>query len=494
MRTLAAQADDLLRALDDASVRLLDQVKSSDERSLIEFERALDALLVDYRTLLTEIAPPDPKTAIRGEYEPFLRSMVAFATIVGLIAPRIGASVGIEWGQHVFSDSDFKHMGFDKLGVDLPHDAVLRILPDQAADLRNAVAETSRWATIANNRAKARITKTLEDLAVELNCPDALHASLGMELEDANWVKKELNIDDATLESMTENREIISVPSWSGKRMYPTFQIHRAAIIKTVVLVCRNAADSFKDWPLAIWMAKNHDAPVAFFEEKLGQIGLWKPLWTAPVSGQFRGIKIPFLPSVVIAGPLFRVSRNSNSPFYFSSASTTKPDDGGRFDPHDTTHMGALYTAERPFGAWSETLDRQPVVSLRELVMRTMWTLTPKKPFDVAGLATHSVALASTMKRSDTQLLATDILNSGCAGLNVGLRSRQSELGVVVFGNAGPNLPATAGIGLWSATPGLGIEDPELWKYIEERERMDDTFPVVLRRFPTEMRFGKPAA
>ena len=60
-------------------------------------------------------------------------------------------------------------------------------------------------------------------------------------------------------------------------------------------------------------------------------------------------------------------------------------------------------------------------------------------------------------------------------------------MGAVLFGRAGATLPSAAGIGLWNAEPTHGIEDHGLWQYITQREENSSAFPVVLRRFPTEL-------
>ena len=485
MLTLAAQADNLLRALDESTKAISVQLDGGDERSLENLERALDRLLVGYRQMILDIKP-SPGSAVDLNYEPFIRCVVSFATIVQLVGPKVGESVGIDWGLHVFSDQDFELIGFDQIKTRLPEAAIRRILPDQVSDLKSAVTQVARKPMIRPDLLKARIFDQLDSICAALMCPPAMHESLDMTLLTAQDAMKQLRILDPTeLATLIEERKIISVPTWTGERQFPSYQFGRTGIVESVRDVCENAAESFKDWPLAIWMARNWQRPENYFATTLGNIGLWKPSWNQPLTGEFSGLQNP--DKVDIVGPVYRVARNVLSPFYFSGASVSNPQEGGRFDLDKDEAKGSLYTALAVIGAWAETFEREPVLTLRDVLVRRVWTLTPKRPITVADLEPLSAKLAATNNRADTQDVAITLEAAGEVGIRVSLRSRGGEIGVVFFGPFGPNLPSSAEMGIWSSSPGDGIESDDLWTYIVDREKYHADFPVVLRRFPTEM-------
>lgn len=481
MRSLAQQADALLGVLDEATAVLHTHLLAPSVLTLASLEIALDGVLVEYRQFLEEL-----KTAgspIEDHHEPFLRAMVAYSTIVQLLSPQIGSGAGFAWGRHTFSDDDFAFIGFDHLPPDLPLAAVQRILPDQVADLKSALGAVGASAGYLQGRMRDRISDAFAQICGELDCVETNWESLDMDLKDDAWVMRELAIDAKQLATMVADRTIISVPTWSGGRRFPSYQIELGVIVHAVEYVCENTPPTFRDWPLAIWMARNLAATDEYFEEKLGSLGLWMPLWSGPATTQFKGIKK--LKATTPLSPLFRVCRRSLSPFYFSSVDAARPAAGGRFDLAVSTGLGSLYTAETPFGAWSETLDRRPVVTLRELLSMRLWSLRALDQPDVADLT--KVPGTNTNRRPDTQALAEAVRVDGWLGLRVPLRSRPTEIGVVMFGKTGPNLPATAGIGLWEALPTEGIEAASLWEYMETRQDLENDFPIVLRRFPSEM-------
>lgn len=489
MRALADQADGLLRALRAATAALHDHLSMLTDATLADLEVQLDSLLREYGLLLREMEPTKSGSPVDKRYESFLRAMVTFATLIELIAPQLGEPTGRPWGSHVFADSHFRYIQFDKLPGQLPPDAVRLIFPDQCSDLKSAVETLERISLL--KRPKAFIFAHLDQIALILGYDARSPHTLGINLMTAEWVRDQCGHSDTRpVKRMTRQRRIISVPTWTGERMYPEFQFERGKLLDSVQLVCREAHSSLTDWPLAVWMAMHKHQKVPYFEQRLGEIGLWMPSRLDGPSHQFQDLAraaatdAPF----PLSGPLYRVSRSENSPFYFSSADAADPHAGGRFDLAGKSGHGSLYTGETPVGAWSEVFDRLPVLTLHDLFERRLWELRPQGPLEVWNLEHHRPQLFSTRRRADTQEVAAMAFNQRRQGLRVRLRSVGGEMGAVLFGRAGATLPSAAGIGLWNAEPTHGIEDHGLWQYITQREENNSAFPVVLRRFPTELK------
>lgn len=489
MRDLAEQSDGLLGALQESTSALREHTRSGTDLTLAQLEEKLDSLLQEYGVLLREIEPAKPGQDVDHAYEPFLRAMVAFATLIELLAPRLGGISGKAWGQHVFADSHFRYISFEKFPTGLPEEALPLIFPDQCSDLKSAVDEIARLGRVT--LLKSFIFRDLDEIGITLACPQRQPHTLGIELMDAEWARQQLGCRDRDeIEEMAAERQIISVPTWTGELMYPKFQFQGSRLTDSVTMVCADAHPSFCGWPLAIWLATHQNEDLTYLSSKLGRIGLWMPNRTAPPTHEFRELEraaASKTPSFPLSGPAYRVCRIDNSPFYFSSADARDPHAGGRFDLDSASGMGSLYAGDSPLGAWAEVFGRLPVLTLHDLFGRRLWELYPRSSLDILDITDYTATIFSTVNRANTQEVAAMALKHGNKGLRVLLRASGKSMGVVLFGRAGAKLPSAAGIGLWDANPLRGIEDPGLWKYISNREHLFPEFPVVFRRFPTEV-------
>jgi hypothetical protein len=490
---IAAHADNLLRALERATSALADQLDAPTPESTDHLEDELQRLTEDYLSLFEEVAPtptpPTPRPKVDDRYEPFLRAMAAFATIVEVVGPRVGVPVGLTWGQHVFSASHFELFEFDRLPSKLPDEAVAFLYPHQAADFIIAVDQIH--ALSRTGRMKAQILGALERVRSALDAGE-VDTSLDMEVEDASDLAVRLGVGLSDVSQMDRDRQVVSVTTWNGERKYPLFQTDDQGLLPNVQAVLSHADTRLRDWPLAIFLARNIDQEPAFFEQLLKRRLLWKPDWTTR-TGEFSGVAKTIrngqAPSTAVGGPLWRVAQARKTPFWFSTVDTNGSAAGGRYDLDASAGhgRGSLYMGETALDAWSETLDRHPTITLRDLLDRKLWTLSPRDDLDVIDLTSYGADLPASHFRRETQGLAEAANSSQASGMRVTLRSN-TGVGVVLFGTRGATLPSPAGIGLWSAEPVAGMEDGSLWEYIKARHQQHPDFPVVLRRFPTETR------
>ncbi len=492
MRPLPAQAQALSARVQAAVAALAEQLEAGDAPSLVVLEQRMQDLLKEYRALLAETGLGDrtgPPTGVaKDDYNAFVRSVVALASMTALVAGKVGGSAGIAWGHHLFGEHDLGPVRHDALELALPERAVKRILVDQAGDLLGAFTELAELLPGRPHGRISAVERSLERICRALDCRGSVRRSLGFTLWDAASFASELGINEDEAVRRAEAREVVAVKSWTGQWQFPDYQTVRGALRDEVALVCADADPGFKGWPLAIWLGGNLGQTPAYYEQLLGGRGLWRPHWGDAATGAFNGIIRP-----AQAPPpteLWRNIKRGYGPFFFSSAKPSAPGapapPAGRFDLPAHTDRGSLYTAATPAGACAEVLDREPVVTLRHLLHRVLWRLAPNEQLKLADLSSAAALLAATTNRNDTQELA-ERLSATWQGMQVPLRTGGSDPGAVLFGPVGAVLPAAAGLGLWSAEPEPLIQSDHVWDYLDQREALTDGFPIVLRRFPEEI-------
>lgn len=345
-------------------------------------------------------------------------------------------------------------------------------------------------------------------------------------------VRQSFGLFDFELEFLVDRRMILSVPSWDGEELFPPIQFltptNKKApnqpgywfLRRDVVNVLQNTPRQFGGWKALSWFAHNglslapgQPGPGAgsfahrieedhsvLWEAKLAEIGLWVPHWISPPEGR----SDEFEPSACAEVPktLFRVTprRKQNgrgshveNPFWFTAAPVPNPElisqfpqnvaarrielqnPSGRFDPlHRTGEIGigAVYFAEDAVGCWTEMLDREPAVFLDDVLARKHWQVEVSKVNGaIADLTTLPVYLSTNQYRSETQSLATRLVERAvasvpgsaepatrCVGLRYNLRSRGASTGVVLFDTFTPVTGASPPQG----PPPISTTDPRV--------------------------------
>jgi hypothetical protein len=496
MRTLAEQAAAVASPTKAAFQKLAAYLEVAHDPILLEaVESALDDWAIAYRDLWDEVAPHGVWDASvnRDDYEPTLRNMAACVTLFQLLGQSVTSSCGFPWGLHVVSVDATRMIAFDPLPDDLPAEAIKRMLPDFASDVLFAFDNMTDVLPAYHVQLMKDVSRALRALCDACKC-DVDHAvrlgdGWGFELESAGYAANELGLTELEVEQLATDRRVVAVPLWNGKMAYPTFQFGAAgALLPEVQHVLEHAHDRLRGWPLALWLSycvKDGKA-LGWYELELGHRGLWKPHWNLPGVGEFDDIAAD-RQTVAVNQPLYRITRRELGPFYFSSVRSigghVSPP-AGRFDLDEAlTGKGALYTAFTGVGACHEVLDREPVLTLREVLARTLWTIQPRSSLEVADLTDVSGRLANSTNRVDTQSMSLRMSDKH-VGMKVGLRTSTAEAGVVFFGKRGPHLPAAAGLGVWSVSRRQLVTTDELWTYVSDRERDHESFPVIFRRLP----------
>lgn len=500
MVDLASRANSLLEQLNWAVTALEKALVTPSEDCLGKLETNVDQLRCEWTSLLDDIAPFDRNKmrrvlgASKADCNAFIRSVVAFASLIQVVSRRIGDGVGLVWGRHLFGDRDFEIATFDPLDIELPDKAVKLLTPGICADVLGAVDELLMLVPARPYAHKTSIYRAISGICVAVGASVASEG-LGFSLLDLTRVASILRVDETEVELMVGSRQLVSVPLWGGGRMYPDFQFDFAndQVLPSITVLLARTPESFKDWNLAIWLNKNHGMGVKWCQGQLEQRGLWTPNWAVASQSIFTGIERPSTHEVVKNTILHRVTRRGNTPFFFSTVQASSPGaavaPAGRFDLPEASGQGSLYLSEDAVGAWAEALDREPVVTLGSIAHRERWELKPAQEHCIADLTNGGANIATWPFRADTQELAV-FVSRQFSGLRVGLRVRSCSNAVVLFGKKGATLPAPAGVGLWASSKMPGLLDESLWVYLQERADVTAPFPTVLRRFPDDLRLS----
>ncbi len=483
--------------------RFADNGLTSDDLAVIE--TALDPLQRSFREVFDEYAPDGSWAAETPgpELEPVLHAWVATVSFLDVVARLVQMEMEISWGSHLFGHRNVNLVDFDRL-QGAPNSRQLAILlPEASADLLDAFREVAQGIAHPGAPSISDVKSHLEVVCEQFADGLEWRESFGFRLLRADEMAEILDTGRESLEAMMSARRVLYVHSWSGETMFPDFQLTREGIHGLVGHVLENCHGRLTGWPLALWLADQveNERSEGFVEATLGERGLWKPYWTEAETGSFDDLSNPEA-SGSLPGPFFRVAAAERTPFYFAAhsdhadpgADTGSSEDGretespkapsGRFDLPIATGNGSLYLAEEAVGACHEVLDREIVLTLSDVLRRTMWTLTPVDPIrDVADLRSYSTRLSATRNRRDTRAIAGR-LAARFNGLRAVLRTAADQVGVVLFGLAGPSYPSAAGLGIWEVEASPLAERDELWEYIERRGSQQAAFPVILRRFP----------
>lgn len=474
-------------------------------RSIVPIEVAVDASLRSVREILAEIAPRSESYPRgrwrggidRGGYEPLLRCIVAYATLLDLVSQVVGRETGLAWGQHLFCDADFHLVDFDPIPFPVPEAGIPLIAADVCADLAQAFEDMSSKAVGDLDAQLVALTGALTDISEWLGCTSAhvarIVAGSTMSLLGPAGAAAALGVPLSDLDTLAKERKVLRVPLWSGEFGYPEFQFDRSSssVKPNVTAVLSNTSFDVADWRLSLWLFHHQKREFAWFEGHLRFMGLWKPAWSEPDSGRLDGIGVPPR-RTQISCELKRVASREWSPFFFASAPTPPralSKASGRFDLFDSTKEGSMYTAMDGVGACREVFDRELIVTLRDVLNKRMWSLKPQAPLHVIDLTAESVELAGSDNRISTQAVAMR-LRAGVAGIMAGLKTKSDSHGVVLFGRAGPTLPGATGLGRWRVKQTNLCIDPDFWIYLNERSQRAGS-SIMLRRFPEDLAVRK---
>jgi RES domain len=476
---------ELVKSLASALTALATHFTSPDDTLLHRLEKNIDALQEIRRNIEVERRRPTTKWTL-DDVSRLYRLLVVFQTVMSLLGSRLETHSGKPWGLHLFSEHDFDLVSFDSFVPPTDPTAVKRMLEDQVTDLEEAVQDLSELAPSYRLYGhKAEVKKAVREIRKLFDLRTI--PPLTLDLWDAKRVQDELRIDQVKLDELVASREVCRVKTWSGDHEYPSFQFQAGQVRPPVSYAHKNAAPAFSGWPFAVWAERHQEESKAFFKASLEKRGLWTPTWATRATNQFKDVDGAPKYQVPASSELFRVTRAGYSPFYFSSIPKvrTKSSQAGRFDLAESERRGSVYLSESAEGAWREVLDREPVVSLRTVVQRTMWTLTPNTSFNVANVTSDPTDIAACVIRRDTQQLAARLALHD-VGIRYRLRTSGNEIGIVLFGPTGATLPTTAGLGIWSSQFTDAVFDASLWKYLDYREEHEGGL-VILRRFPDEI-------
>lgn len=480
-------------------------VVACDDTSIEEFETAVEEVKQSWHDLMLgqlTVAVGrgyDRKWApgiVASDWDPFFRMMVAFAGVVSASSAWVSSRLGTDWGDHIFAAADFPLLTYDSISCVLPPNAVTVLMPEATGDFAGAFIDVSNLGVAVPVKLQAQVQLALEEMCAAVGAFSPV-SGLGFRCWSQSEVQSALVWTSAEVDDAVAQRKLVSVESWAGELEFPDFQFrlgHTATIHAWVAFVLAGTPDSFEGWPLAIWLSRNRAKPEGFYEEKLTDRGLWTAAWGQPPVGIFAKEEAWKIRTAIDSGAdLWRVSPSAITPFRFAQADMPSPGSigkmrpAGRFDvDRARSDLGSLYLAETPLGAWSEVLDREPVVTLRHLTNRDAWRLKPHRGFVLVDLDGAGPKVCTTSRRADTQDLATKYAIAGHQGLRACLRTGGGR-SIVLFGTGGKRLPSSGGLGGWSAKRIPGVQGEPLWDYLADRME-DPDLATVLRRLPGDLK------
>jgi len=405
------------------------------------------------------------------------------------------------WGQHFFAPSDFDMIRFDPLEAELDEAAFPILLPHLVEELRASYRALTISAAVSGGR-------SLADAKTE----DALHSMAGKmatihvngdigKLLDLTSAAKNLGISESEVERKRDAHELLFVSQWAGQEpKYPEFQMaFGGGLAPWVQEILENTPPTFQDWPAAVWLYTNRPRPAGDPQpdriKLLTDRNLWCPAWEIGETTTYHNT----YPTTKAPRILYRAVSSDWTPFYFASgeelservaqraSSGVYVDPGGRFDLFRSTGHGSLYATDEAEGAWSEVLDRVLVVTWGDIAHRhvaRMW-FSDKK---LVGDLTVRPGVEGDSNRTDTQSLAVRQFRGGREGIKAKLRTVADAHAFVLFGNSGGHTPSAAGLGLAGSSRVGGYEHKSLWRYLGRRIESFSELPVLLWRFPGDIR------
>ncbi|MDR1266567.1 MAG: hypothetical protein LBK42_13680 [Propionibacteriaceae bacterium] len=474
---------------------LLSAAGRSDATTAIEIN--VQRVLEIHRAILLSAPPGDELIYANDQADAFFRVIISFATVVSILSQSevTRRNLGWEWGQHLWSSHEFEAIDFTPFEPPAPPGAAELLLPDQFDELKSALQTLSAVACSTNMPATSEALGRVESFG---RCACSLmntNWEPGVEPTDPPTFDireacAELNKTQRQIARMIALGHILSVRRWNGDLAFPTFQFCLGTVRDIVSETLPYVPAEVRGWQMSHFLfALDQEAlssgnvlSVARVKEILEKRDLWQPAWGDAGHDDAGDVKHKQL---AIGRKLYRVTGAEYSPFFFSST----PGQHGRYDLPDSCGRGTNYLAGSRRGAWGEVLDRQLLVSLRALMGRTVWELSPQ------GASITLINLTgidqSGIPRGRTQAQALTASKLGAAGIEYHLRSKleaeDGEIGVALFGPVGACLPGDTGTGVWSAVPHSAMNDSELWAYLKERRDKQSWLPIKLRRFPDEV-------
>ena len=478
-----------------------DALLEAAERAIEDMLSAFSQIQVDAAT--DSIFRQDAEEDAEEDYEALVWTMVSGQALFQVLAKVASQKAGFPWGEHLFSAAELRLVQREPLPERLPSAAIKRLIPDLASDLAYAMDKLTDSDPVRANGIMADIDKGLKRICRACDCADdhrnGLTNDWGLgELMTPKRAGEELRIDAPDVVRRIDDRGLVGVPLWTGAWRVPGFQFVRGELRDDVKFVLTHAHDDLRGWQLALWLAKaiQDSRSQDWYETVLSDRGHWKPHWSSNETGEFGTYSLTAR-ATSFSGELYRISRRGLRPFYFSHVEESEEGHltppAGRFDlDSDTSSKGTMYTATTAMGACTEVLDRELVLTLSEVLNRSMWRLEPRNPIKVVDLTSLPSSLPATRNRRETQYLAFRV-SLEHEGLLVGLRTSQAEIGLAVFGDAGAHLPSAVDLGLWSADSEPLVHTDALWEYVDARDQDQAGFPVLLRQFPDVSIIPPPA-
>jgi hypothetical protein len=420
-----------------------------------------------------------------------LRITVLASSFLDLLSSgHIMTEAGHCWGRHLINPADHKDISFPS--VVRPHGNWVKLLVShQCRDIMEAAGELLDTLSDEPDKVVDGWRAAIGDSVARIAA--AFDTEIAVALAIKTWtqaqVLRELRITMGTM----KRRRMISVRTWSGETRYPSLQFFDREVRSIVRYILANTEDAqFNGWPLAVLLHQYREKLDAgggeaesFFRGILEDAGLWKPAYTRSRMGDLAHVR-DRPDAVVRSGKRrYRITREEHAPFWFQHFNGEGP--SGRYDLA-LPGQGTCYLADSAVGAWTEVLERMPVLRLGDVVGRRLWVLKPQSDLAVKNL-TGGVdeKLTTTPYRAETRDVAERLRAAGANGVAYRLRTGQNRhRGLALFGPEGLTPPSAAGLGIWSARSNSGVEAESFGKYLRARLG-EGRFPVILRRFPDEV-------
>lgn len=434
--------------------------------------------------------------------------LISLRDILDLLSHFLYQEYQINWGQHLIGDSFFRGFNVVRFSISgLENNKLKKQI------IVKAIIE-SFFISIQELSSKLRDYKSISDIEEHIT---VINEVLGggtwrdrstsyviknnLDLFNESEVIKQLEISSKELTDLVSFGKILEVRDWLNQRQYPVFQFDRNEILSLVKEALEISNLNNCSWSTALYLNKVYQnkelgSNNQKIEKVKNQLRLAGRLKYKPSD---KGEEIDpnnSQPEIINKGTeLFRISQSAYTPFFFTSYS--KLGEGGRFDLSGTPPIypnqvakGSLYTAKSIQGACCEVFRREPIITLEDLLSRTLWKIKIGEDIPVFNLKGILSQLTATTDRIYTQKIAQKV--DECdkyKGLLSRLRTNGDEEGVTLFGLKGASPPTVCNFGVWQVKPCPLLDDHQVISFITE-ERKHEAFPIIhLQRFPSKQTF-----
>jgi hypothetical protein len=306
-----------------------------------------------------------------------------------------------------------------------------------------------------------------------------------------------LGISASMLSADRKAQRVIHAHDWTGETVYPSIQIKKDGALPKKLDQLNKVlrAERISGWQKAILLAQPWDGDrsvVECLDDDFANVVAYLR--------RFRVVKDPDTPvkpnypssdtlaaavgkgshgSVGANEKLYRVVPSAYGPFFFNTATH-------RFDPPASRavggkfEFGSCYLSYDESGAFSETLNRSPIIDLETVLQLSLWEVVPMSPIknliDLSAIDGFDQTIVRTLEREYTQQMAALARDAKAMGVAYQLfEGVDGQKGLALFGPEGRSAPESFGHPAMESSPQPLIHSDAFWKWLNSSHDKGNT-------------------